>query len=152
MKEKIESLWKEDWEFAEYEDMLFLPHHVSRCHPPMSMEERAAQFSPFAALTGYEDAIRETGRTTVSRAELDEGVMESLDEKLRQLKQKRFSAQAVTVTCFVPDEKKKGGKYMKISGRIRRMDEYRRVLIMEDGKEIPMESVAEIEECNGEWE
>ena len=139
---------------SKYVDILFLPHPVSKKHPPMDRSVRAAQFSPFAALTGYEAAIQETGRLTDRFVELEEYEKSLLDQTLQQLKQclqecsKQSGAEQnhsrwpmVTVTYFQPDDRKEGGAYVEICGAVRRIDEFRRVLIMEDGGEIRLDLV-----------
>ena len=95
----------------EYEDIIGLLHHVSTVHPQMSIYDRAAQFSPFAALTGHEAAIRETARLTEEQAELNEDKKEELNEKLQELMAHAEEHPTVTVTYFKPDDRKEGGKY-----------------------------------------
>ena len=94
-----------------YSDIINLPHHVSVKHPQMSMTERAAQFNPFAALTGYDDAVEETARLTESQAELTESRKAALDEALREILSAETRPQ-VTIRYFLPDEKKAGGRYV----------------------------------------
>ncbi|MEG2421569.1 MAG: hypothetical protein RSB55_08455, partial [Oscillospiraceae bacterium] len=92
-----------------YDDMLHLPHHVSEKHPSMPMLDRAAQFSPFAALTGYDAAVKETARLTDRRVELDEGEKEAIDQRLTLVQERLPDPTEVTITYFVPDKKKAGG-------------------------------------------
>ena len=94
---------------SEYDDIIHLPHHVSRIHPQMSMEDRAAQFSPFAALTGYDAAIVETARLTAQRVELDEYERQALNKKLQFISEHLNEHPKVSITCFVPDARKEGG-------------------------------------------
>lgn len=132
-----------------YDDIIRLPHHVSGVHPPMPIAERAAQFSPFAALTGFEDAIQETGRLTESRAELDEDAKELLDEKLERLRLLQAESgemPGTAVTYFRPDKKKDGGAYVTVTGQVKRVDEYERVLVLRDGEKIPLGEIVELEE------
>lgn len=129
-----------------YEDMIDLPHHTSPVHPRMSMEERAAQFSPFAALTGYENVIQETGRKTVSRAELGESRQEEIKEMLDWLAGHLEQRPEVAVTYFVPDARKAGGAYVTKTGRVRRMDHTQHFLIFEDGTRIYIPDIQEIGE------
>ena len=136
-----------------YDDIISLPHPVSGSHPPMPVAERAAQFSPFAALTGFEDAIRETGRLTDSKVELDEDARELLDEKIKRLR--RLQAESgempwAAVTYFRPDEKKDGGAYVTVTGRVKRVDEYERVLVLQDGKRISLGDIVGMEEVEDE--
>ena len=115
----------------------------------MSMEERAAQFAPFAALVGYEDAVEETARITTKRIELNEEEKNALDIKLQMLNE-QIHIQIypnVTIMYFVPDLKKDGGKYIKISGTVKRIDEYKQLIILDDKTEIP---ISEIISINGE--
>lgn len=124
-----------------YDDIINLPHHISPVHPPMPVADRAAQFMPFAALTGFGDAIDETGRLTDERTELEEDVIEELDGKLRYLREHMKEHPEISVTYFQPDARKAGGAYVTAAGRIKRIDLYERMLIMEDGTEIPMKAV-----------
>lgn len=128
-----------------YEDIINLPHHVSPKRSPMSMQDRAAQFSPFAALTGFEDAIVETGRITDTKIELGDELRELLDRKQRRLQKFIADRPEITVTYFVPDEKKVGGTYISVSGRLKQVDEYARELVFTDGKKIPLDDVADIQ-------
>ena len=127
-----------------YDDILDVPHHVSQVHPPMPMEKRAAQFSPFAALTGYEDAVLETERMTDSRIELDENQRETLEKRLQLLLDAKERMPEVTLTWFVPDERKAGGQYVTHTGILRRFDSLARVLSLEDGTLIPADDVTEV--------
>lgn len=129
----------------DYEDIIHLPHHVSAVHPPMPMEVRAAQFSPFAALTGYGDAIRETGRLTEERVELEEDEAGDLDRKLRVLQERIGDRPEITVAFFQPDARKSGGAYLTATGRIRKIDMFERRLVLEDGTRIPLEAVTGLE-------
>lgn len=137
-----------------YEDMLDLPHHVSQVHPPMSRADRAAQFSPFAALTGFGETIRETGRITQERVELGEDARNLLDEKLGMLREHIDSRPRVTLTYFQQDEKKAGGAYHTVTGRIKKIDAYERMVVMEDGIKLPVSQIMEIEwvpfSCEGD--
>ncbi len=130
---------------GDYDDIIHLPHPVSTKHPRMSAHDRAAQFSPFAALTGYSDAIQETLRQTEQRIVLDEEETELLNSKLRLLAD--FSAQrpAAAITCFVPDAKKEGGFYITIMGQVKRIDEGNRVVILTNGQSIAFEDILAIE-------
>lgn len=128
-----------------YDDIIGLPHHVSPKHPQMSMTDRAAQFSPFRALTGYEDAIQETGRLTDGRAELDEDEMAALDERLRLVLARADDPPQVSLTYFQPDTKKAGGAYVTVCGRIQKADGYAGVIVMADGVRIPINEIVEID-------
>lgn len=128
-----------------YEDILNLPHHVSKTRPQMSMLDRAAQFSPFAALTGYDDAIKETGRLTDEKIEMDEDRKTALDMKQAYLIEMIDEQPEISITYFLPDTKKSGGAYVTVTGNLKRFDEYERLLILTDGKKIPMDDIADIE-------
>ena len=128
-----------------YEDILNLPHHVSKTRPQMSMLDRAAQFSPFAALTGYDDAIKETGRLTDEKIEMDEDRKAALDMKQAYLIEMIDEQPEVSSTYFRPDAKKSGGAYVTVTGNLKRFDEYERLLLLTDGKKIPMDDIADIE-------
>lgn len=134
-----------DADLHKYDDIINLPHHVSSTRPHMSIEERAAQFSPFAALTGHEDAIKETARQTEREIILDENELEILDEKLKAILSDKSDNKNIKVVYYVPDENKNGGKYVECSGRVKKMDEYRHVLVMEDGTEINVGRIADIQ-------
>lgn len=127
-----------------YDDMLNLPHHTSPSRPRMSNYNRAAQFAPFAALTGYEEAISETARITDTRIELDEYTKAELNEQLNLLKDHEGESVEVRITYYQPDEKKDGGAYLNVVGQIRKIDEYHRLIIMEEGRKIPIDGVLEI--------
>ena len=124
-----------------YEDIINLPHHVSKTRPQMSMLDRAAQFSPFAALTGYDAAIKETGRLTDEKIELDEEALTALDMKYQLLINALDDAPEVTITYFQPDERKAGGKYITATGAVKKVDDFERRITMQDGTKIPMDDV-----------
>lgn len=128
-----------------YEDIINLPHHVSSKRPQMSMLDRAAQFSPFAALTGYDDAIHETGRLTDEKIELDEEALTALDMKYQILMDAFDDAPEVTITFFQPDKRKAGGKYLTATGAVKKVDDFERWITMQDGTKIPMDDVLSID-------
>ena len=128
-----------------YDDIIHLPHPTSKKHPRMSMAERAAQFSPFAALTGFDGVIRETGRLTDQRVEREESDREELERRLNYLDAQEREHPLVQVTYFLPDEKKEGGRYVTTTGRLKRIDETRRILRMADRTAIPLEDILAIE-------
>lgn len=132
-------------ETHKYDDIINLPHHVSAKHPQMALLDRAAQFSPFAALTGHEDSIRETARRTEEFLELEEDKKEQLDEKIHVLQENLCKKPEIIVTYFVPDEKKDGGAYVTHRGRIRKIDTYRHRLLFEDGTDVGMQYIFEID-------
>lgn len=128
-----------------YEDIINLPHHVSDKRPQMSMWDRAAQFSPFAALTGYDDAVTEAARLTDAKIELDESTQATLDMKQHLLMDAISEQPKIDVTYFKPDERKAGGKYLTVSGELKRIDEFERLLILTSGQEISFDSIYDIE-------
>lgn len=128
-----------------YEDIIHLPHHVSDTHPQMPVLDRAAQFAPFAALTGYEAAIKETARLTDKPVELDDYVKEELNGKLQQIANQIGECPQITVTYFQKDEKKMGGAYVTATGCVKKIDDYEGVVLMTDGRKVLIEEILEIE-------
>lgn len=126
---------------SEYDDIIDLPRPKSK-HEPMPMSDRAAQFSPFAALTGYGDAIDETARLTDHRIELSEEERAELDYKQQYLA--TLDAPTVTVTYFVPDERKSGGAYVTHTGVLKRVDEVESMVVFKDGLRVPLDEVMDI--------
>ncbi|HHT97885.1 MAG TPA: hypothetical protein GXZ90_08345 [Clostridiales bacterium] len=132
-----------------YVDIINLQYKKSNNRPHMSVLDRAAQFSPFAALTGFDGAIKETSRLTEERIELDEAAKVILDEKLRiiqeQLKKKDlYERDNIEFEFFLADEKKSGGAYISVKGRVKRIDEYEGIIIMDDGRRIPIKEIINI--------
>ena len=128
-----------------YNEIMGLPHHVSKTRPQMPMSDRAAQFAPFAALTGYDSAIKETGRLTGERVELDVEALSALDMKYQLLMEALDEAPEVTITYFQPDERKAGGKYVSAVGAVKKIDDFERRITMRDGTRIPMDDVLSID-------
>ena len=120
-----------------YEDIIHLPRPVSAKRLPMPLMDRAAQFSPFAALTGYEDTIRETGRLTDAAAELASDEQGLLNRQLQELARHLSERPEITVIHFVPDCRKSGGAYVETTGRLLKIDSHRQMLVLEDGAGIP---------------
>lgn len=127
-----------------YDDILYLPHHISQKRRQMTMIDRAAQFSPFAALTGFDAAIQETGRLTDGFIDLDADSIAMLDHKLRRIAQQLDKHPEITVTYFIPDERKSGGKYGNVTGRVKTIDLYEKAIRMEKGTIIPFERIYDI--------
>ena len=128
----------------DYSDIIGLPHYESKSHPRMSMHQRAAQFSPFAAVTGHDAAVKETERLTDDRIELDERQKVELDEKL-QIICEHLGAKYVTLTSgFSPDEKKDGGSYQTIIGNVQKIDIYEKKLVLTDGQRIDIEQIYDL--------
>lgn len=128
-----------------YKDIINLPHHVSKTRNPMSLYNRAAQFAPFAALTGYDEAIKEKARLTEQRIELSDEFKNILNQKLQILNKNINSHPKVTITYFELDNKKSGGVYKTISGSIKRIDEYNKKLIFLDKNELRFNEIHDIE-------
>lgn len=128
-----------------YDDIINLPHPTSSNHPRMSLYDRAAQFSPFAALTGHDEAVKETARLTDKEIQIDDDTKARLDEKLQIVRDNIGSDKAVTFTYFVPDERKSGGKYISHTGTVKRIDEYEHTVILADKTSIPIEQISGIE-------
>lgn len=128
-----------------YDRIINLPHHTSLKHPQMALCERAAQFSPFAALTGYDAAIRETARLTEERVDLDEYEREILDDRIQILKLHLQENPKAEILYFHPDERKEGGEYLSVTGAVKRVDDNKRILVMMDGKQIPFADILQID-------
>ena len=128
-----------------YDDIIGLPHHESAKHPKMPALDRAAQFMPFAALTGHNAAVMETERLTDSRMELDEKKKEELNEHLQFIKEQLLQKPQISITYFLPDTQKNGGAYLTITGTVRKIEQTRHQVIMENGTVIPMDDIYEIE-------
>ena len=129
----------------EYDDIIHLPHHVSPDRPHMPMQDRAAQFSPFAALTGYDAAILETARLTDAKRELTEEQKELLGRQLHLLQSRLQEAPVVAVTFFVPDSRKAGGAYRTVSGTAKKIDEALGLLVMSSGVSVPFDDILSLE-------
>lgn len=129
---------------GKYDDMLDLPHHTSPRHPRMSLRDRAAQFAPFSALTGYDDVIDETARLTDGRIELSEDARALLDVKQRLLQRWIGERPRITVVHFVADQRKNGGAYRSFTGNLLRIDETEREMVFADGTRIKTNDVIEI--------
>ena len=129
---------------GKYDDIIALPHPEPRPHPRMSLHDRAAQFSPFAALTGHSAAIAETGRLTASRITLDESEIARVDAALQRLRELLPQAPAVSITYFVPDERKAGGSYQTVTGTARRIDTANGVLLLTDQRAIPIPDILDV--------
>lgn len=133
-----------------YEDIMHLPRHVSAKRKQMSLRDRAAQFAPFAALTGHDAAVQETARLTEKRIQLDENEIALLDQKLQYIahqleaEDEQGIRDDVTITYFLPDQRKDGGKYVEISGKIKKIDAFHHRLVMEDGTMIPIPDIFRI--------
>ena len=124
-----------------YEDIVDLPHHVSKKHPQPTMADRAARFAPFAAITGYEEMVLEEARVTDERIEMDESSKAALNEKLNMILEFLDEQPEVSITYFEPDKRKAGGAYVTVTGTVKRIDEYEHLVIMTDGKKINIDDI-----------
>lgn len=131
--------------WKKYAEIIDLPHHVSTSRPQMPMMDRAAQFSPFAALTGYDAAIKETGRLTDEKIELDEENLKDLNMRFQMLIDHLKDEPEVTFTYFKPDERKTGGAYIEVSGVVKKVDDFERLILMKNGLKLPMDDILIIE-------
>ena len=127
-----------------YDDILHLSRPVMPGRASMTMADRAAQFSPFAALTGFDTAIEESGRLTDRRIELTEGRTEELNELLRQLQEKIHQQPLATITYFTYDERKAGGTYRTVTGHVKKIDPNTRFLLLAEGEAIPIPEIFQI--------
>lgn len=130
---------------GKYDDIINLSRPISKKYKPMSLYDRAAQFAPFAALTGHEEEIKETARLTDNKIELDEDEKINLNEKIKYIMMNMDMDIQVKITYFVPDEKKTGGEYRTKTGIIKKVDEYGRKVIMKDKQIIAMDCIINIE-------
>ena len=124
-----------------YEDIVDLPHHISKKHPQPTMADRAARFAPFAAITGYEEMVLEEARVTDDRIEMDESSKAALNEKLNMILEFLDEQPEVSITYFEPDMRKAGGAYITVIGTVKRIDEYEHLVIMTDGKKINIDEI-----------
>ena len=130
---------------GKYDDIINLPNPTPTCRPRMSALDRAAQFAPFAALTGYEAVVAEAARLTDDRLELSEDMKIILNDKMQMIVDNLDKEPFVTVRYFVPDKRKAGGAYVEVSGIVKEIDEYERCIVMTDGIKIPIEQVRAID-------
>lgn len=131
-----------------YDDIIKLPHHVSKVHPRMSIQNRAAQFAPFSALTGYADEIREFVRLTDKKIELEEEAKEELNRKLQKIKIHIKDRINVNFTYFIKDKLKNGGAYVETYGVINKIDENNKIIVLNTKEEIPIDDILEINYIN----
>ena len=127
-----------------YDDIINLEHYVSKNRAPMSMKNRASQFIPFSALNGYAEAIKETARLTNKRIEIDSELRETINLKLQMIKKQIKLKPNVNITYFIPDKKKKGGKYVTLDGIVKKINENNRIIVLEDNVKIPMQKIISI--------
>ena len=132
-------------EYFPYEDIVNIPRHISKVHPQATMADRAARFSPFAAISGYEDMIKEAARVTEERIDITDATKELLNEKLNMIVEFLDEEPEVTITYFEPDKKKDGGAYLSITGTVKRIDEYERIVLMTNEMKIKIDEIYAIE-------
>ena len=130
---------------SKYNEIMDLPHHVSNTRPQMTMSDRAAQFAPFAALTGYDDAVKETGRLTDDKIELEKSSLNELNAKIQLLRDNLVDGPEITFTYFKPDERKSGGAYLTTTGTVKKLDDYERQIVLQDGMKMPMDDILDME-------
>lgn len=129
---------------TDYDDIIHLPHYEPKHHPRMPMAARAAQFAPFAALTGYDAAIRESGRLTDQWIDIGDSAQEELDRKMEELRSRLAGHPSVSVEYFLPDEHKSGGSYQTATGKVKLINEYERLIVFTDGKTIPIDRLKDL--------
>ena len=127
-----------------YDDIINVPHHISSTHPPMSLSNRAAQFAPFAALTGYNEAVRETGRITEERVQLSDDAQMQLNVLLNQLKDTIDEQPVISITYFLPDTTKSGGTYVTVTDSLKKIEEHERLVVMLDDTKIPIDDIVDV--------
>ena len=127
-----------------YDDIINLPNHISLKHPRMSIEARSAQFAPFAALTGYNDAVKETERLTDKRIEIDDNLKQILNNKLNYILENIDKKTLIIITYFIPDNKKDGGKYIEKTGIIKKVDIINQYIYLYDKTKIPIKEIINI--------
>ena len=128
-----------------YDDIIHLPRHMSTTRETMPIRDRAAQFSPFAALTGHDAAIKETARLTEERIELDTYIKDGLNKKLQVLIKYIGQSPKITVTYFQSDKMKDGGTYITLTGKVKKINEYKKIIILEDNTKISMNEIVDIQ-------
>lgn len=133
---------------SNYDDIINLPHHESKVHPKMTLYNRSAQFAPFAALTGYDDAIVETARLTDKRINIDESLKEVINSKLQKIESMINEHPLIEVTYFIKDKRKDGGSYTTISGNVKRIDTDNNLIILTNKSKIPISEIINVKLCN----
>lgn len=131
-------------EKSKYNDIINMPHHVSKKYPQMSMEARAAQFAPFAALIGYGDEVKETVRQTEKEIDIDEEIRYNINEKLNVIKKNIKNRPNITITYFIPDNKKDVGKYITVTQKTKKIDEDNKYVMLENGEKIFFKYIIDI--------
>ena len=128
----------------QYDDIINLPHHISKKHPQMSLYARSAQFAPFAALTGYEEAVKENARETNERIDIEDELKSILDGKLQIILEQIKNHPEISITYFIADSKKNGGEYVTVTGLVKKVDLYNQYIYLIDNTEIPINEIIDI--------
>lgn len=128
----------------QYDDIINLPHHISKKHPQMSLYARSAQFASFAALTGYEEAVKETARKTTGKIDIGDELKSILDGKLQIILEEIKNKPEISITYFIADTKKDGGKYVTVNGFVKKVDLYNQYIYLVDNTEIPINEIIDI--------
>ena len=128
----------------QYDDIINLPQHISKKHPQMSLYARSAQFAPFAALTGYEEAVKETARETNERIDIEDELKSILDGKLQIILEQIKNHPEISITYFIADSKKNGGEYVTVTGLVKKVDLYNQYIYLIDYTEIPINEIIDI--------
>ena len=128
----------------QYDDIINLPHHISKKHPQMSLYARSAQLAPFAALTGYEEAVKETARETNERIDIEDELKSILDGKLQIILEQIKNHPEISITYFIADTKKDGGEYVTVTGLVKKVDLYNQYIYLVDNTEIPINEIIDI--------
>lgn len=128
----------------QYDDIINLPHHISKKHPQMSLYARSAQFAPFAALTGYEEEVKETARETNERIDIEDELKSILDGKLQIILEQIKNHPEISITYFIADSKKHGGEYVTVTGLVKKVDLYNQYIYLIDNTEIPINEIIDI--------
>ena len=129
---------------SKYDDIINMSHHISKKHPRMSLENRSAQFAPFAALTGYEDEVEETARITDKRIEITDEIKSKINMKLQIIQEKIKTNPKVTITYFISDNKKEGGSYKTVTSNVLKIDQYKKLVVLKDNTKIFISDIINI--------
>ena len=129
---------------GKYDDIINMSHHISKKHPRMSLENRSAQFAPFAALTGYEDEVEETARITDKRIEITDEIKSKINMKLQIIQETIKTNPKVTITYFISDNKKEGGSYKTVTSNVLKIDQYKKLVVLKDNTKIFISDIINI--------
>ena len=129
---------------GKYDDIINMPHHISKKHQRMSLENRSAQFAPFAALTGYEDEVEETARITDKRIEITDEIKSTINMRLQIIQEKINTKPKVTIKYFIPDNKKEGGSYKTVTSNVLKIDQYKKLVVLKDNTKIFISDIINI--------